>query len=80
MRHWRTVRTYSGTSAYTSAHFSGGVTVDIVTPDGKIATGKVNSQSIEDDSVQLQDLSPEAREAMENNFATDDDVKAALGL
>ena len=41
---------------------AGGVTVDIVTPDGKIADGKVNSQSIEYDSVQLQDLSPEARE------------------
>lgn len=58
----------------------GGVTVDIVTPDGKIADGKVDSASIEDDSVQLHDLSPEAREAMENNFATDDDVRAALGL
>jgi hypothetical protein len=58
----------------------GGVTVDIVTPDGKIATGKVNSQSVEDDSLGLQDLSPEAREAMENHFATDDDVRSALGL
>ena len=58
----------------------GGVTVDIVTPEGKIATGKVDSASIEDDSVQLQGLTPEAREAMENHFATDDDVRSALGL
>jgi len=58
----------------------GGVTVDIVTPDGKIADGKVNSQSVEDETLELQDLSPEAREAMENHFATDDDVRAALGL
>ena len=58
----------------------GGVTVDIVTPDGKIADGKVNSQSVEDETLELQDLSPEAREAMENKFATDDDVKAVLGL
>lgn len=57
-----------------------GITVDVLTPDGKIADGKVNSQSVEDDSLQLQDLSPEAREAMENNFATDDDVRSALGL
>jgi len=57
-----------------------GVTIDVVTPDGKIADGKVNSQSVEDETLQLQDFSPEAREAMENNFATDDEVKAALGL
>lgn len=57
-----------------------GVTIDVVTPDGKIADGKVNSQSIEDETVELQDLTPEAREAMENHFATDDDVRAALGL
>ena len=36
----------------------GGVTVDIVTPDGKIATGKVNSQSIEDGTIETQDLNP----------------------
>ena len=58
----------------------GGVTVDIVTPDGKIGTGKVNSQSVEDETLELQDLTPEAREAMENHFATDDDVRSALGL
>jgi len=59
---------------------SSGITIDVLTPDGKIADGKVNSQSIEDETVELQDLSPEAREAMENNFATDEEVKAALGL
>lgn len=51
-----------------------GVTIDVVPPDS------VGSDQIEDGSVQMQDLSPEAREAMENQFASDDDVKATLGL
>jgi hypothetical protein len=51
-----------------------GVTIDVVPPDS------IGTEQIEDDSVQLQDLSPEAREAMENNFATDSDVKTVLGL
>ena len=38
----------------------GGVTVDIVTPDGKIADNKVNSRSVEDESLQVVDLAPEA--------------------
>lgn len=57
-----------------------GITVDVLTPDGKIAKDKVNSQSIENETVELQDLTPEAREAMEIQFATDSEVKAALGL
>ena len=40
----------------------------------------VGSEQIKDGSVQLQDLSSEALEAMENQFASDSDVKAALGL
>lgn len=51
-----------------------GVTVDVVPPDS------VGTEQIKDETVELQDLTPEAREAMENNFATDDDVKTALGL
>lgn len=51
-----------------------GVTIDVVPPDS------VGTEQIEDGSVQLQDLTPEAREAMENSFATDDDVRSALGL
>lgn len=51
-----------------------GITIDVVPPDS------VGSAQIEDGSVQMADLSPEAREAMENQFATNDDVKAALGL
>ena len=51
-----------------------GVTIDVVPPDS------VGTEQIEDETVELQDLSPGAREAMENNFATDDDVRAALGL
>lgn len=51
-----------------------GVTIDVVPSDS------VGTEQIEDGSVHLQDLSPEAREAMENNFATDDDVRSALGL
>ena len=38
----------------------GGVTVDIVTPDGKIADNKVNSRSVEDRTLQVEDLAPEA--------------------
>ena len=57
-----------------------GITIDVLTPDGKIADDKVNSQSIEDETVELQDLSPEAREATENQFATDAEVRGALGL
>lgn len=52
----------------------GGITIDTIPPDS------VGTEQIEDGSVQMQDLSPEAREAMENQFATDDDVKAALGI
>ena len=51
-----------------------GITIDVVPPNA------VGSEQIEDGSVELRDLSPEAREAMENHFATDDDVKSALGL
>lgn len=51
-----------------------GITIDTVPADS------VGSEQIKDETVELQDLSPEAREAMENQFATDDDVKAALGL
>ena len=51
-----------------------GITIDTVPPDS------VGTAQIEDGSVELRDLSPEAREAMENQFATDDDVKAALGI
>lgn len=51
-----------------------GVTVDALPADS------VGSEQIKDETVELQDLTPEAREAMENNFATDDDVRAALGL
>ena len=51
-----------------------GVTIDVVPPDS------VGTEQIKDETVELQDLTPEAREAMENNFATDDDVRSALGL
>ena len=51
-----------------------GVTIDVVPPDS------VGTEQIKDETVELQDLSPSAREAMENNFATDDDVRSALGL
>jgi len=51
-----------------------GVTIDVVPPDS------VGTEQIKDETVGLQDLTPEAREAMENNFATDDDVRSALGL
>lgn len=51
-----------------------GVTIDVVPPDS------VGTEQIEDGSLQLQDLSPEAREAMENNFATDAEVRTALDL
>ena len=51
-----------------------GITIDVVPPNA------VGSEQIEDGSVTMQDLSPEARGAMENHFATDDDVKAALGI
>ena len=51
-----------------------GVTIDVVPPDS------VGTEQIEDGSLQLQDLSPEAREAMENKFATDAEVRTALGL
>ena len=51
-----------------------GVTVDVVPPDS------VGTEQIKNETVELQDLTPEAREAMENNFATDDDVRSALGL
>lgn len=50
------------------------VTIDVVPPDS------VGTEQIKDETVGLQDLTPEAREAMENNFATDDDVRSALGL
>ncbi|MBR1448829.1 MAG: hypothetical protein IJ588_08825 [Prevotella sp.] len=59
------------------------------TPSGNGAGGSVivrpgpntvGTNEIEDGSVQLQDLSPEAREAMENQFATEDDVRHLLGL
>ena len=51
-----------------------GVTVDVVPPDS------VGTEQIKNETVELQDLTPEAREATENNFATDDDVRSALGL
>lgn len=51
-----------------------GITVDTVPADS------VGSEQIRDGGVELQDLSPAAREATENSFASDDDVKAALGL
>lgn len=51
-----------------------GITIDTVPPDS------VGTEQIKDETVELRDLSPEAREAMENHFATDDDVKSALGL
>lgn len=51
-----------------------GVTIDVVPPDS------VGTEQVDDGSLQLQDLSPEAREAMENNFATDAEVRTALGL
>lgn len=51
-----------------------GVTIDALPADS------VGSEQIKDETVELQDLTPEAREAMENNFATDDDVRSALGL
>lgn len=51
-----------------------GVTIDVVPPDS------VGTEQIKDETVELQDLTPEAREAMENKFATDDDVRTALGL
>ena len=61
-----------------------GITVDSLPADTvgaeQIKTGAVGTDEIKDGSVELRDLSPEAREAMENQFATDDDVKAALGL
>lgn len=50
----------------------GGVTVDIVTPDGKIATGKVNSQSIEDGGVQMEDLSDDVKEQMAERVSQQD--------
>lgn len=52
----------------------GQITIDTLPADS------VGSEQIKDETVELRDLSPEAREAMENQFATDDDVKAALGL
>lgn len=52
----------------------GGITIDTV-PQNSVGTNQ-----IEDGSVQMADLSPEAREAMENNFATDEDVKTVLGI
>ena len=51
-----------------------GITIDTIPADS------VDSDAIKDGSVQMEDLSPEARAAMENQFADDDDVKAALGL
>lgn len=51
-----------------------GITIDTLPPDS------VGSEQIKDDTVELEDLSPAAREATVNEFATDDDVKAALGL
>ena len=51
-----------------------GVTIDVV------PSNSVGTEQIKDETVELQDLTPEAREAMENNFATDDDVRSALGL
>lgn len=50
----------------------GGVTVDIVTPEGKIATGKVNSQSIENESVEMEDLSPRVKEQMADRVSQQD--------
>lgn len=51
-----------------------GITIDTV------PSNSVGSEQIVNASVQMEDLSPEAREAMENQFATDDDVRAALDL
>lgn len=53
---------------------SDGITIDT------IPANSVDSAAIKDESVELRDLSPEARAATENQFATDADVKAALGL
>ena len=61
-----------------------GITVDTVPADSvgpeQIQNGAVDSRAIQDESVEMQDLSPEVRAAMENQFATDNEVKDALGL
>ena len=51
-----------------------GVTIDVV-PDNS-----VGSEQIKDNSVAVNDLTPEARERMLNEFAANDDVKSVLGL
>jgi hypothetical protein len=51
-----------------------GTSVDILTPDGKISEGKVNSQSIEDDSVQMEDLNAEVREKIQKTYDEADET------
>ena len=51
-----------------------GITIDT------LPANSVDSKAIKDETVELRDLSPEAREAMENKFADDGDVRSALGL
>lgn len=50
------------------------ITIDVV-PENS-----VGSEQIADGSIQLQDLSDDVKEQMKNEFATDDEVKAQLGL
>lgn len=61
---------------HTPSSSGGGSSVVIVKP----SPDSVGTAEIEDGTIQLQDLSPEAREAMENQFASDDDVRQLLGL
>ena len=49
-------------------------------PVAGLETGSVTSEHIKDGTIGMEDLSPEAREAMENQFATEDDVCHLLGL
>lgn len=56
-----------------------GIDVEIVTPEGKIAEGKVDSASIEDDNVGFADLKPEVR-AMLDSLATKSEVEASVKI
>lgn len=55
------------------------VPVDGITID-TVPANSVGSEQIKDDTVELRDLSPAAREATENKFAADAEVRTALGL